>query len=87
MSYDNNMKLSIWKNEKKTTDKHPDFTGSGEVDGVEYWVSAWRRGKDDNPKVPALKLSLQKKDDVHRKGVDSAKDAIDNNFVDDDLPF
>ena len=31
--YDDRNRGSIWKNEKKTTDKHPDFTGSLNVDG------------------------------------------------------
>ena len=32
---------SLFKNNKKTTDNHPDFTGSIMLDGKEHWFSAW----------------------------------------------
>lgn len=60
--YDNTNRGSIWKNEKKETDKHPDFTGSLNVDGTDYWVSAWRRKEGASDKAPALSFSIKKKD-------------------------
>ena len=39
-NYDNTNRGSIWKNDKKQTDSHPDFTGSLNVNGVEYWVTS-----------------------------------------------
>jgi uncharacterized protein (DUF736 family) len=32
---------SLFKNDKKETEKHPDYKGSAKVNGDEYWVSAW----------------------------------------------
>jgi len=32
---------SLFKNNKKTTDNHPDFTGSIMLDGKEHWFSGW----------------------------------------------
>ena len=61
--YDNTNRGSIWPNMKKTTDTHPDFTGSLDVDGVEYWVSAWKRKPEANPKAPSLSFSIKRKDD------------------------
>ena len=43
MTYDNTNRGQIWKNEKKTTESHPDFTGTLNVNGVEFYVSAWKR--------------------------------------------
>lgn len=34
---------SIFVEENKKSDKHPDFKGSLTVDGKEYWVSGWKR--------------------------------------------
>ena len=34
---------SLFKNEKKEKDNHPNMTGSALIDGVEYWVSAWTK--------------------------------------------
>ena len=59
MERDNTNRGAIWKNRKKEKDTHPDFTGSLNVDGVEYWVNAWRR-KDDAPSnAPALSFSVR----------------------------
>lgn len=34
---------SLFKNEKRETDKHPNMQGSALINGVEYWVSAWTK--------------------------------------------
>ena len=34
------------RNDKRQSDKHPEFNGSAEVDGVEYWLAAWVNEKD-----------------------------------------
>ena len=62
MAYDNTNRGSIWKNEDKTEDTHPDFRGSLNVEGVEYWVSAWKRKEGANPKAPALSFTVKAKD-------------------------
>lgn len=66
MSYDNTNRGQIWRNEKKQDDKHPDFTGSLNIDGVEYWVNAWKRKEGANPRSPALSFSVRRKDDQQR---------------------
>lgn len=61
--YDNTNRGSIWKNDDKQSDKHPDFKGSLNVNGVEYWVSAWKRKEGANPKSPALSMSIKPKEE------------------------
>ncbi len=39
--YDNNNTGALFKNDKKETERHPDYKGSATVDGTEYWMSAW----------------------------------------------
>jgi len=39
--YDNTNTGALFKNDKKASEKHPDYKGSANVDGTEYWVSAW----------------------------------------------
>ena len=60
--YDDRNRGAIWKNEKKESDKHPDFTGSLNVDGHDYWVSAWKRKEGSGPNTPALSFSVKLKD-------------------------
>ena len=52
---------AIWKNDRKESDTHPDFAGSANVAGVEYYVDAWRRPPDANPNSPALKFKFKRK--------------------------
>ena len=88
--YDNTNRGSIWGNDKKEKDTHPDFKGSINVEGVEYWLSGWKRKPDANPKAPALSLSIQRKDSDSRNNsndpfTDSPQDA--QVPADDDIPF
>lgn len=79
MQYDNNNKGAIWKNDRKEKETHPDFKGSATIDGVEYWVSAWRRGEDASPNSPALKFSVTPKDQMSAPQAAPAKS--------EDVPF
>ena len=63
MTYDDTNRGAIWGNDRKEKETQPDFKGNANVDGVEYWVSAWKRGPDDNPKGPSLRFSFTKKDE------------------------
>lgn len=60
---DRNNTGAIWKNERREKDTHPHFTGSAIVEGVEYWVSAWKRDADAKENLPALKFSLKPKEE------------------------
>ena len=56
--FDNTNRGSIWKNERKETDKHPDFTGSINVEGKEFWLSAWKRKPVAKENSPALTFGV-----------------------------
>ena len=43
MSYDNTNRGVLFKNDRKEKDTHPDYKGSINADGVEYWISAWMK--------------------------------------------
>lgn len=82
MSYDNTNRGSIWKNDRKEKDTHPDFTGTLNVNGEEFWVSAWKRKPDANPKAPALSFSVKPKEE--QKAAPPKEQPAD---FDDDIPF
>lgn len=68
--YDNTNRGSIWKNEKMRPGKQDaDFTGSLNVNGVEYWVNAWKRRPDAKPSAPALSFSIRLKDEQPRQTI------------------
>lgn len=76
---------TLFKNDKKTEAKHPDYKGHAEVDGVEYWLSGWIKKAGDkaqNPGSTFLSLSFEPKDKVRaaQSGSTSSKGG-------DDFPF
>jgi hypothetical protein len=83
MDYDNTNRGAIWKNEDKDEDRHPDFKGQLNVNGVEFWVSAWKRKPDASDKAPALSFSIKPKEGQESKRESKRPSRND----DDDLPF
>jgi len=75
--YDNTNRGAIWKNARKESDKHPDFTGSLNVEGKEYYVSAWRK-EPNGDRSPVLSFSIKAKDDVSEPSATK---------VSEDVPF
>jgi hypothetical protein len=63
MEYDNTNRGSIWMNDKKETEKHPDFKGSLNVNGEDFWVSAWKRKQGAKPTSPSLTFSIKAKNE------------------------
>ena len=51
---------SLFKNDRKEKDTHPDSKGSAIIGGVEYWVSAWR--KTGTGGTQFLSLAFKKKE-------------------------
>jgi len=50
---------SMFANDRKTEDTHPDRTGTAKIDGVEYWVNGWLRKTKKGQ--PYLSLSFKPK--------------------------
>ena len=84
--YDNTNRGGIWKNDRKETEKHPDFSGHLDVEGVDYWVSGWKRAPDANPKAPALSISIKRKD-AQPEATPQQPESQQDSFADDDIPF
>jgi hypothetical protein len=52
---------SVWVNDRKEQDTHPDRAGSAKIGGVDYWVNGWLRKTSDGK--PYLSLSFKPKQD------------------------
>jgi len=78
---------SLFKNDKKLSDKHPDYKGDALINGKEVWLSAWIK---EGNKGKFMSLSIQEKDAVQQQGMQQAKQAIEpDGFMDleDSIPF
>ena len=60
MEYDNNNTGAIFKNDRKETDRHPDYNGSCEINGVEMWMSAWIKTSKNGKKFNNVNKSWKK---------------------------
>lgn len=79
-NFDNTNKGSLFINTKKEKDTHPTMKGSINIEGKEYWVSAWTKVHETKGKW--LSLAAEPKEQ-------SKADAPDNSVppAGDDLPF
>ena len=84
--FDNTNRGGIWKNDRKETDSHPDFTGNINVEGVDYFLNGWRRKEGANPKSAAMSFSVKRKDKQGAGKPIQDKPATADDFP-DDTPF
>lgn len=82
MEYDNRNRGILGKNKNKTADNHPDYSGSINIDGIDYWLSGWlKESKKDGTKF--FSLSVKPKDANPSK----KKQQADDKDFDQDIPF
>lgn len=79
--YDNNNRFSLFKNDRKEKDTHPDLTGTINVEGVEYYLNAWtKEGKKGKFISGSIKLK-------EAKSAPKPVAATVDPFDDESLPF
>ncbi|MCK4625045.1 MAG: hypothetical protein KAV00_07030 [Phycisphaerae bacterium] len=67
--YSNELHGVLFKNDRKQQPTQPDYKGQAEVEGVEYWLSAWLK----TPKAGGtrfLSISFQQKEQPEASGDD-----------------
>ena len=87
--YDNTNRGIFGRNERKTQDTHPDFTGSVNVGGVEYWLDGYKKERKDGS-GSFLSLRVKPKEEpkaaANPASVRTTKPAA-KDYGDADFPF
>lgn len=81
---------SMFHNQRKTQDNHPDRTGSCKIDGRLYRVSGWiKPGKGDKPAWLSLAFTPEETKDERMAGAAKSAAKANREFdnMDDDIPF
>jgi hypothetical protein len=82
--YDNTNSGILSRNDRKTSDKHPDFTGLLNVEGTDFWLSGWvKERKDGSGKFFSLAVRRKEESQARPSSAEKAKQQA----VDDDIPF
>jgi len=88
MAYDNTNSGTLGKNKNPKSDKSPEYTGRLNVDGTDYYLSAWVK---ENSKTGEkfFSLSVKPVQETAAAGVQQAQAAIQGTpgFDDTDIPF
>jgi uncharacterized protein (DUF736 family) len=83
MEYDSTNRGSLFKNDRKDDAKFPDYKGSINVDGTDYWLSAWIKISKDGNKFMSLSVKNKNAD----ASLQPKKKVKQEEFDDSDLPF
>ena len=79
--YDNELRGVLFKNDKKESEKHPDYKGSATIEGTDYWLSAWIK---EGQKGKFMSLSFSLKEEAKKPDPKKAGSVAE---IEDDLPF
>lgn len=66
MAYDETNRGALFKEEEKKTENHPDYKGKINVNGQDFWLSAWIKVADSGRKY--MSLSVQPKEQQAKHG-------------------
>jgi len=81
-TYDSTNRGSLFKNDKKTEEKHPDLSGSINIEGTEYWISGWSKVSKGGQKF--ISLSVRQKQEQTRQSSQPTRKAKEE---DSDIPW
>lgn len=83
--YDNSNRGALFKNDRKEKETHPDYKGSINVGGTDYWLSAWLSESKAGKKY--MSLSVKPKEEQQEKAQPAPAAVVTDDGFNDDIPF
>jgi uncharacterized protein (DUF736 family) len=84
-NYDNNNRGVLFKNDKKDSESQPDYKGSINADGFDFWLSAWV--KTDKTGKKYMSLSISPKEQPQKAVAQNKQQQKTVQEMDSDIPF
>lgn len=87
MAYEKkDMSGTLFRNDKREKDTHPNATGTAIINGVEYWVSAWTKdGAKGKFQSLAFKPKEERREEIKRET--SQRNSYGDVTEDGEIPF
>ena len=88
--YDNTNSGILSRNDRREKETHPEYTGTLNVDGVDYWLSAWvKERKDGSGKFFSLSVRPKEQRQAPAPSKPAAKQSkgVPMDDLDGDIPF
>ena len=73
--------FNLRKNADRKHDKSPEYRGSINVDGKEYWLAAWINANDDGSKYFSGKVTAKDAAQAPGKPLAAAKATVDDDLI------
>jgi hypothetical protein len=83
MAFDNTNRGTLGKNNRKTTETQPEYAGSLNVNGVDYWLNGWVK-EGENGKF--FSLTVRAKEEAPRQSSEPTRKPRAD-ILDSDIPF
>jgi len=84
--FDNTNRGVLFNNkERKIKETDPDYSGSVNIKGVDFWLSGWIKESKEGKKY--FSLSVRPKEEQARQLAQPTRKAPVQDLPDDDLPF
>lgn len=78
---------SLFKNDRKEQDNHPDYTGSAKIQGREFYISAWLKESKGGKKFFSFSFKPKLASDKSSPPTGGKNDRRPPAEFNDDIPF